>query len=265
MCLSTAVCLAVPMFSESQYVNYVKAGRAFERKLEQVETLTCPLIREQWWFGTAHRLSLMLGEVRKNLPVLIPYLQIMTCRMCWITYHDYLRGESSWAFRWKGISTKGYHVKRNRHIDYGNLEYVAMLRFLCLIDEDVAKFLDYLIEYWPSLSVCEGPHFSSKHGVSMKGDIIEIYLAALRGDTLFHHVLQERLDADGLVLPIIYQYFNEFCRLVHFLDACFVTGCMKSTGARVYRLFSSPYFTSDPFVEYWIDGDKALCLHVLLF
>ena len=33
MCLSTAVCLAVPMFSESQYVNYVKAGRAFERKL----------------------------------------------------------------------------------------------------------------------------------------------------------------------------------------------------------------------------------------
>ena len=99
----------------------------------------------------------------------------------------------------------------------------------------------------------------------MKGDIIEFYLAALRGDTLFHHVLQERLDADGLVLPIIYQYFNDFCRLVHFLEACFVTGCMKSTGARVYRLFSSPYFTSDPFVEYWIDRDKALCLHVLLF
>ena len=265
MCLSTAVCLAVPMFSESQYVNYVKAGRAFERKLEQVETLTCPLIREQWWFGTAHRLSLMLGEVRKNLPVLIPYLQIMTCRMCWITYHDYLHGQSSWTFRWKGISTNGYHVRRNRHIDYGNLEYVAMLRFLCLIDAEIAKFLDYLIEYWPSLSVCEGPHLCSKHGVSMKGDIIEIYLAGLRGETLFHHVLQERLDADGLVLPTIYQYFNEFCRLVHFLDACFVTGCMKSTGARVYRLFSSPYFTSDPFVEYWIDGDKALCLHVLLF
>ena len=129
MCLATSVSMAVPMFSVSQYVDYVKAGRAFERKLEQVEILTCPLI----------------------------------------------------------------------------------------------------------------------------------------GETLFHQVLQERLDADGLVLPTIYNYFNEFCRLVQFLDACFISGCMKSTGDRVYRLFASPYFKSDPFVEYWIHGHPALCVHVLLF
>ena len=60
----------------SQSVNYVKAGRDFERKLEQVKTLSCPLIRDQRWFGTAHTLSLMLADVRKSLPVLIPYLQI---------------------------------------------------------------------------------------------------------------------------------------------------------------------------------------------
>ena len=99
----------------------------------------------------------------------------------------------------------------------------------------------------------------------MTGDIIEIYLAGLRGETVFHHVLQERLDADGLALPTIYQYFNDLCRLVHFLNACFLSGCMKSTGARVYRLTSFKEFTSDPFVEYWIRGDKSLCLHVLLF
>ena len=207
----------------------------------------------------------MLADVRKSLPVLIPYLQIVTCRMCWITYHDYLQGESAWAYRWKGISRKGYHVRKNIHIDYGNLEYVTMMRFLYLFDDHVAKCLDYLTEYWPSLSVCEEPHLSSRHGVSMTGDIIEIYLAGLRGETVFHHVLQERLDADGLALPTIYQYFNDFCRFVHFLDACFLSGCMKSTGARVYRLTSSKEFTSDPFVEYWIRGDKSLCLHVLLF
>ena len=169
--------MAVPMFSVSQYIDCVKAGRAFERKLEQVEIVKCPLIRNREWFWTAHKLSLMLSEVRNHLPVLLPYLQIMSGRMCWITYHDYLRGESSWTFRWTCVSTNGYHVRRNKHIDYGNLEYVAMLRFLCLMDEEMAKLVDYLTEYWPSLSVYEGPHLCSKHIVNMKGDIIEIYLA----------------------------------------------------------------------------------------
>ncbi len=258
--------MAVAMFPESQYVDCMKAGRAFERKLEELEIVRCPLIRNQGWFCTAHRLSLMLCEVRNHLPVLLPYLQIMTCRLCWITYHDYSRGESSWNFRWKSVSRDGYHVRRNRHIDYGNLEYVAMLRFLCLIDEEIAKFVDYLTEYWPSLSVYEGPHLCSMHGVSMKGDVIEIYLAALRGDTHFAQVLREQLDADGLELPTIYNYFNELCRLVQFLDAAFISGCMKSTGDRVYRLCASPYFNSDPFIERWrCSEQKSLCLHVLLF
>ena len=55
----------------------------------------------------------------------------------------------SWIFarqivldvRWKGISANCYHVKRNRHLDYGNLEYVAILCYLCLIDDEIAKFL----------------------------------------------------------------------------------------------------------------------------
>ena len=72
---------------------------------------------------------------------------------------------------------KCYHVRRNKHIDYGNLEYVAMQRFLCLMDDEMAKFVDYLTEYWPSLSVYEGPRLCSKHIVNMKGDIIEDYLA----------------------------------------------------------------------------------------
>ena len=122
--------MAVPMFSVPQYVNCVKAGRAFERKLEQLQIVKCPLIRNQGWFCTARTLSLLLEKVRNHLPILLPYLRIMTCRMSWITYHDYLRGESSWTFRWKDISTNGYHVRRNRLIDYGNLEYVAMLRCL---------------------------------------------------------------------------------------------------------------------------------------
>ena len=78
----------------SQYVDCVKAGRAFEHKLVQLEIVKCPLIRYQGLFGTAHRYSLMLSEVRNHLPVLLPYLLLMTGRMCWITYHDYSCGES---------------------------------------------------------------------------------------------------------------------------------------------------------------------------
>ena len=185
--------------------------------------------------------------------------------MCWITYHDYyyLNGKYAWDYRWKVISQEGYHVRKNRHIDYGNLEYETMLRFLYLLDEHIRNCLNYLIDYWPSLDVCKEPHLSSTHGVSMKGDIIEIYLAGLRGETVFRDALQLRLDADGLALPTIYTYLNDLCRLVHYLNACLIDGRMKSSGKRVYRLVSCPELASHPFVQYWTDGDKSRCLHAL--
>ena len=57
--------------------------------------------------------------------------------------------------------------------------------FLYLLDEQVRNCLDYLIDYWPFLDVCNEPHLSSIHGVIMTGDIIEIYLAGFRGETVF--------------------------------------------------------------------------------
>ena len=123
ICVFTSVCLALHINvlrvsvcqlreSRSRLRTQVGAGQDFVMPPDYIH-------RDQRWFGTAHTLSLMLADVRKSLPVLIPYLQIVTCRMCWITYHDYLQGESAWAYRWKGISRKGYHVRKNIHIDYG--------------------------------------------------------------------------------------------------------------------------------------------------
>ena len=111
-----------------------------------------PLIKAKWRSGTCGTLSQMLAGLRKNLPLLIPYLQIITCRMCWITYHDYQQGQSAWTYRWKGTSHDGYHLRKNKLIDYGNQEYVTILRFLHMLDDDIAKCLDYLITYWPSLN-----------------------------------------------------------------------------------------------------------------
>ena len=106
--------------------------------------------------------------------------------------------------------------------------------------------------------------FSKAHwDMSMKGDIIEIYLAGLRGETVFRDTLQVCLDADGLALPTIYTYLNDLCGLVHYLNACLITGCVKGSGNRVYRLVSFPEFASHPFVQIWTDGDKSCCLHAL--
>ena len=253
------------MVCESENITYKEAARDFELKLEQVMTSSSRLNKRSPWFITVHTLSQKLATIRRSLPVLIPYLQILTCRMCWITYHDYyyLNGKYAWDYRWKVISQEGYHVRKNRHIDYGNLEYETMLRFLYLLDEHVRNCLNYLIDYWPSLDVCKEPHLSSTHGVSMKGDIIEIYLAGLRGETVFRDTLQICLDADGLTLPTIYTYLNDLCRLVHYLNACFIDGHMKSSGNHVYRLVSCPEFTSHPFVKYWTNGNKSHCLHAL--
>ena len=254
--------------SQSQYVKYVGAGRLFERMLEQMDECRSQkhrLTRDDRWFETIRILTKMLADVRKSLPLVMPYLQLVTCRMCWLSNNDHLQGESSWTFRWKALSHDGYHVRKNQIIDYGNMEYVTIVRFLYLYDEYMAQCFDYLISLWPSLDVCPGPHLSSWHGVSMNGDVIEIYLAALRGERVFHDVMQERLDLDDLVLPIVYQHFNDLCKLVHFLNACLHTGCMKMTGAAVYRLTAYAEFAGDPFVQYWIQGDKALCLHALLF
>ena len=107
------------------YVPYVRAGRIFERTLEEKDELCrrqeCRLTRYDR-LGTVRLLTVMLADVRKSLPVLIPYLQLVTCRMCWLSYDDNLQGECAWTYRWKPISCDGYHVKKNHIIDYGNME-----------------------------------------------------------------------------------------------------------------------------------------------
>ena len=92
---------------------------------------------------------------------------------------------------------------------------------------------------------------------------MKMNLAELRGETVFRDTLQTCLDADSQTLPTIYNYLNDLCRLVHYQNACFIDGHMKSSGNRVYRLVSCPEFTSNPFVKYWTNGDNSHCLHAL--
>ena len=165
----------------------------------------------------------MLRHLRVNLTRLLPYLQIILQRVCAITYDDYLKGHTAWTYRRKELSHKGYDVHKNRWVDYGNAEYASLFGFLYLHDDLLKEYLDFIIEYWPSL----GPNCDSEHAYSMKGDVLEICLAALRGDQLFVDHFKSKLDRDGLTLPEVSDYFIQLCRFLHLMNASLVTGRLK--------------------------------------
>jgi hypothetical protein len=101
----------------------------------------------------------------------------------------------------------------------------------------------------------------------MKGDVVEICLAALRGHEAFRHhaALELQLQADGLKLPKVFQHMCDLCALVQQLDACLVTGFLKKTGDRVTKITRKPPFKNMPFAVLWNDHrNKAYCLSALL-
>ena len=207
------------------------------------------------------RSSLQL--LRENLTRLLPYLKIILERVCAITYDDYRQGHAGWIYRWKVLSQNGYDVHKNRWVDYGNAEYASLFGFLYLHDDSLKKYLDFLITYWPSL----GPSCNSEHAYSMKGDVLEICLAALRGDQLFVDHFKSTLVRDGLTLPEVSDYLVQLCRFLHLMNASLVTGRLKWNDRKVAKLSTHMPFLDDPFVQIWAafrkTKNQGICLACL--
>jgi len=98
----------------------------------------------------------------------------------------------------------------------------------------------------------------------MKGDVIEICLAALTEHYLFKDALQLQLEADGLTYPVVFQYLCDLCVLVQYIDACLCRGSLKCTANPVAKLTVKPLFKTDPLVLLWIAPRKCFCLAALL-
>ena len=198
--------------------------------------------------------------LRENLTRLLPYLQIILQPVCAITYDDFFQGHTAWKYRWKVLSQKGYDVHKNRWVDYGNAEYASLFGFLYLHDDFLKQYLDSIIEHWPSLC----PNCDSEHAYRMKGDVLEICLAALRGDQLFVDQLKPQLHRDGLTLPKVSEYFIQLCRFLHLMDASLVTGRLKWGDQKVVKLSTHMPFLDDPFVQmwtaFWKTKNQGICL-----
>ena len=144
----------------------------------------------------------MIKDCRQRLPKLLEYVQIILKHMCHVVLDDdQTAAVRGWA-RWKEVSETGMDTYQDRELDYGNLEYNVILGFFHHCDPSIAGHLDFLKQYWLSLGLFRPEHAESPHGISMKGDIIEICLSALRAHDLFRAPLEARLLQDGLSFPL---------------------------------------------------------------
>ena len=188
-----------------------------------------------------------MGELRRNL-VELPRLakavrepmQQIIHRVNWVTFHDYQAGLSSWGCRWKALSHDGYDVRHSRQVDYGNVEYSCLLTCFTLIDPVFAVQLEWLCEYWPSLNPLDSAHHTD-HGYEMQGDLIEIFMAALRCDALFETCELEHL-------PELFVKLCKLCQIIQYFDACLVTGYLKFSERRIRDL---RFLSDHPFARMW--------------
>ena len=165
-------------------------------------------------------------------------------------------GAISWhASGLKTLSHEGYDVRGAQLIDYGNWEYTTILGALCLMDTSVDVAingqLNGLAVTWPSLDMWREP--KSDDAYEMLGDVVEIIMAALRGDRFFG----ELVESWGRELPQMFNGFCALCRLVHILHGAFVTGTRKYDN---YSRRGVVHLPIPPFRSVWRQGPRERSL-----
>ena len=105
-------------------------------------------------------------------------------------------------------------------------------------------------------------HFTNR-GVELKGDVVEVFLAALRGHEFFD--LTPEVTRRGTSLPTLFQQLCNLCQLVQYIDAAVCTGRVKSSSMEVTMLKMDEEFQSDEFMKAWtVESKRGYCLHAIL-
>ena len=135
--------------------------------------------------ATRGSLRRRIADARSSLPDVVIVFRCVLHQICCLTYSDWqCGGYTSWDYRWKAVSREGFDILRGRLLGYGNQEYRAILQWLYLQDTECAKFIDWLADWWPELHPIDADK-RKQPCLEMQGDVIEISLAALRGNRYF--------------------------------------------------------------------------------
>ena len=237
----------------------IAAARAFNEKLGRKATR-----RQVTANSSKGELKYRISMARQNMNSVLEAFRCILYQMCCITYKDWHERNLSWETRWKGVSEMGYDIIRNRVIDYGNREYNAILQFLYLQDKYCREAIEFLVEYWPSLHPLQEEHYSNV-GVSKKGDVIEICLAALRGHRDFD--MSRALERNQCNLPTLFCKMCKLSQLVQYVDAAAGRGSIKASEKVLTLVATELEFQGDEFIIAWKARrgfQQGYCLHALL-
>ena len=164
-------------------------------------------------------------------------------------------GVQSWeAIGFKELSHKGFDVRRNNQkVDYGNAEYLAVLQFLALADTRVWVYLKMMRRAWPTYMDLWAPNKTNAH-VEQLADVVEIVIAALRGESYFAEVVHEISLRD--LLPVL----TSVCQLVHHFNGHLCTGECKYNGDRLLNM--TRHLPPMLFITNWNDyANRGLLLY----
>ena len=174
-----------------------------------------------------------------------------------------LNPNASFHDLWKPVSQMGFDVIRGRNVDYGNREYAAIYVMFCN-DPDIADSMEKLQKRWPTLRL-DG--LQSETALVRKADVVEVILAALRGNNIFHSITKAWIDEHKTTLPTVYLWMLSLCRLVHLFDAFFFSGSIKylrqSQKEDRVAMVNPEHFKNNIIAQYWISNNMDYGLAAL--
>lgn len=194
----------------------------------------------------------LIREVEDSMTPLCQAIEIVLAKMN--RTNEQSAENMSWEMIWKPLSMKGYCTFQggSRCKDMGNLEYTIVLTICANSHMGVGRELQRLANTYESLSLS---HPLTDHAISMKGDVVEICLAAFMADDFF----REELLTQTTSFPKLLTYLKSFCRLVHLLDAHLVTRHLKYRDEYA-RLLPWGKNGAPSFVVLWRDYTKRAAL-----
>ena len=169
-------------------------------------------------------------------------------------------GAQGWnSIGFKYLSSLGYEPDGLRQIDYGNVEYLAVLQFLSLGEPAILDALESLRCHWPTYMDLWAENKSNGH-VEQLADVVEIVMGALRGEVWFEQLFKPEKQND---LPKLFNVLVDICKLVQHLDARLLTGVLKHK--HYERIPKFPKLAKLEFVQRWSDIESRGLLIFGLF
>jgi hypothetical protein len=153
--------------------------------------------------------------------------------------------EVAWHDHWKNISHEGYDTRSGKCLDYGNFCYSQVLNALCELSPTLSGVLRWMaLNHFGSLqpTLTRG---ETRHAINMKGDVIEIMMAALRGHDEFTSIQESIFRVTGQTVPQARDRFMRTMQAFHLLHAFCENGAVWYSNTRVYKFSASPEFFPD--------------------